>query len=65
MFSKRLRRIMYIRGISIAELAKASKIPKASIQNYIDGKVYPRNNIIGVMAIELRVSLDWLKKGIE
>lgn len=65
MFNRRLRRIMYIRGISVDELAKAAKVTKASIKNYVDGKVNPRDNIIGVMAVELRVSLDWLKRGIE
>lgn len=57
---ERLSEAMKERGMSAAELAKASNQDKGSISRYLSGKTIPRQKAIKEMADALRVDPVWL-----
>lgn len=59
-FGFRLRRLLYCKGITQAELSDATGIPQCSISNYINGKVCPNFYSVDKIAKALDCSLDEL-----
>lgn len=58
--AERLREAMGIRGISAAELSRATKITTASISHYLAGRYTPKQDKIYILAKKLHVSPAWL-----
>lgn len=59
-FGFRLRRLLYCKGITQAELSEMTGIPQCSISNYICGKVGPNFYTVDKIAKALGCSLDEL-----
>jgi transcriptional regulator with XRE-family HTH domain len=58
--SRRLQSAMKVRGVKLSELAKESSITLASISRYVKGERVPSAVILGILAITLNVSCDYL-----
>lgn len=58
--SKRLQLAMKARGMNLTTLSKESGITLASISRYVKGERVPSAIILGILAITLSVSCDYL-----
>lgn len=56
----RLLKALSMRGMTPAELARASGIDKGSISRYLSGKFEPKQSAVYAMAKALNVSPSWL-----
>jgi len=56
----RLLKALSMRGMTPAELARASGIDKGSISRYLSGKFEPKQSAVHAMAKALNVSPSWL-----
>lgn len=59
-FSERLKLIMAEKSITQAQLAKATKIPKSAINQYLSDRFKPRRDRTEIMCKALDVSPAWL-----
>lgn len=59
-FKERLKNAMEYRNISQAELSRRSKIPEASISNYLSGGYKAGNKNLALLAQSLFVSIEYL-----
>ena len=57
---ERIKRALAIRGMSQAELARATGIPTSGISQYCRGKFRPKQDKIYLMSQVLRVNPAWL-----
>lgn len=58
--SQRLKYAVELRGVSQAELSRATKIDKGSISLYISGKYPPKSDKLYKLAMALNVDPVWL-----
>jgi transcriptional regulator with XRE-family HTH domain len=58
--AERLKEAMDIRGLTAAELSRATKITTASISHYLAGRYSPKQDKIYLLAKELHVNPAWL-----
>lgn len=58
--SKRLTEAMNLRGFTIAELSRRTKIDTGTITHYKKGDYLPKQDKIYIMAVALDVSPSWL-----
>lgn len=56
----RIREAMHAAGMSQADLAKASGLPKSSISRYLTGRIEPKQKAIAQLAKALDVTEMWL-----
>ena len=56
----RLAEAMSLRGMKQSELAERTKIPKASISQYLSGYAEPKTDRLFMMAGALEVNVTWL-----
>ena len=59
-FSTRLRKAMNVKNIKQIELAEKTKIPKASINQYLSGYAEPKQDRIFILSQALNVDPVWL-----
>lgn len=58
--SERIKQAMNANNMKQNELAKKSGLSKASISNYVSGKIRPKPTHAYAMSEVLKVSYDWL-----
>lgn len=59
-FSKRLKILMDLRGVSVAKMVTDLEISKSLISKYLSGKVEPRQDRFDQIARYFNVSHGWL-----
>lgn len=58
--SERLQKIMAVRNVKQADLARSTGISRGAISNYVLGRYEPKADIIGKLANALNCSATWL-----
>lgn len=58
--SERLQKIMDVRNVKQADLARSTGISRGAISNYVLGRYEPKADIIGKLANALNCSATWL-----
>ena len=58
--SERLQKIMTVRNVKQADLARSTGISRGAISNYVLGRYEPKADIIGKLANALNCSVTWL-----
>lgn len=58
--SERLQKIMAVRNVKQADLARSTGISRGAISNYVLGRYEPKADIIGKLAKALNCSATWL-----
>ena len=58
--SERLQRILSVRNVKQADLARSTGISRGAISNYVLGRYEPKADIIGKLANALNCSATWL-----
>ena len=58
--SARLKKIMAVRNVKQADLARSTGISRGAISNYVLGRYEPKADIIGKLANALNCSATWL-----
>lgn len=56
----KIKEALKVRGMTQAELAEATKIPKATLNFYVNGRTGPKQDALYLIAQALRVRPDWL-----
>lgn len=56
----KIKEALKVRGMTQTELAEATKIPKATLNFYVNGRTGPKQDALYLIAQALRVRPDWL-----
>ena len=64
-FQERLKKCIAEKGISAAELSRASGVNKVAISNYIKGTYVQKQDKVYLLAKALHVNPGWLMTGVE